>query len=128
MTIATCGRLQGFGVFFARLFPPVRHYAPASVFIRHLVFHPNQIPAMKTPLLLLAASAVLALFSPVRADSPFDVTVTSGSSTVTEGYSSFPSLLSDVLNANGSFVGFANSNFNAKVTFLGVPDAVRANS
>ncbi len=84
---------------------------------------------MKKILLTVCASAALALFSPVRAASPFDVTVTSTTvPTVTQGYSSFPSLLSDVLNANGPFVNFASTNFNAKVTFLGVPNAVQANS
>jgi hypothetical protein len=84
---------------------------------------------MKKTLLAAFAGAALALFFPLHAATPFDVTVTSTTvPTVTEGYSSFPSLLSDVLNTNGPFAGFASTNFNATVNFLGVPNAVQASS
>src|SRR5208283_1414815 len=44
------------------------------------------------------------------------------------GYSSFPALLNDVLNNKNQFQPLLGTNFSANVTFLGVPNALSAQS
>lgn len=84
---------------------------------------------MKTVLRLLALASALALVAPARAASPFEVFIsTSGPAIDPAGYGSFPDLLSDVLNANGHFSSLNGNNFTARVTFLGVSNAVIASS
>jgi hypothetical protein len=87
---------------------------------------------MKKILAAAFASAAFALFSPVRAASPFDVLVTDTTSSSLDvgpaGYSSFPALLNDVLNNKNQFQPLLGTNFSANVTFLGVPNALSAQS
>jgi hypothetical protein len=85
---------------------------------------------MKKNLLLVVFSAALALFSSVRASSPFDVNAVSFAPAFnhTQDYSSFPDLVSDVIKNQGNFSLLASSNsFFARVTFLGVPNALTVN-
>lgn len=76
----------------------------------------------------VVAGLALASLATVRANSPFEVTAVSFSPSLskTQDYSSFPALVSDVVNTQGSFASFAGtSNFNANVTFLGVANALQ---
>jgi hypothetical protein len=84
---------------------------------------------MKKSLLLSLLCVAIASFSPLRASDPFVVVVASPTvSTLSAGYASLPDLLSDVLNAHGTFGAFTNSAFSANVNFLGITNAVLASS
>ena len=75
--------------------------------------------------------AALVLASTGRAASPFEVNAVStfpSPLNVTQDYSSFPDLVSDVVKSQGAFSSFYSSdNFFARVTFLGVADALHVN-
>jgi hypothetical protein len=82
----------------------------------------------KRILVPLFCSAALWL-SPVRADEPFTVVVTSGTlPTSSAGYASFPNLLDDVLNTRGDFAAYATTDFSAALSFLGISNAITASS
>ncbi len=86
---------------------------------------------MKKRLLLSLLCAAVASLSPLRGDEPFTVTVTPTTGNLqplTEGYASFPNLLSDVLNAAGAFAPYENTGFNANLSFLGISNAITASS
>jgi opacity protein-like surface antigen len=86
---------------------------------------------MKKRLLLSLLVATVVSLSPVRGADPFVVTVTSTEPNVqslTEGYSSFPNLLDDVLNARGKFAPFVDTDFSASLSFLGISQAITASS
>ncbi len=86
---------------------------------------------MKKLLLLLAAtSTVFALLPAARATSPFEVAAVSSAPafSITEDYSSFPSLVSDVIQNQGNFSPLlASNNFFANIKFLGVSNALQLN-
>ena len=84
---------------------------------------------MKNRLLFSLLFAAVASLSPVRGDEPFTVVVTSATlPTLTESYASFPNLLSDVLNTRAGFAPYANTDFSATLSFLGISHAVTASS
>ena len=84
---------------------------------------------MKNRLLLSLFCAAAVWFSPARADEPFTVVVTSATlPSLSAGYASFPDLLGDVLNARGEFAGYANTDFSASLSFLGISNAIMASS
>ena len=84
---------------------------------------------MKKRLLFSLFCIAAAWLSPVRADEPFIVVVTSGTlPPLSVGYASFPNLLSDVLNTKGEFAVYANTDFSATLSFLGISNAILANS
>ena len=84
---------------------------------------------MKKNLLLSLLCVAVVSFCPLRGDDPFTVVVTSATlPKLTVNYSSFPDLLNDVLNARGSFAPYANTDFSANLTFLGISQAIMANS
>jgi hypothetical protein len=84
---------------------------------------------MKACPLAAVAGAFLALACPAVANDPFAVVVTSTTvAPYSATYKSFPDLLHDVLNAQGGFVPFISTDFSANVAFLGIPNAVLANS
>jgi hypothetical protein len=80
--------------------------------------------------LLRLAAGLLALASAARANSPFEVQAVSSSPAFnhTQEYSSFPTLVADVITNHGNFSALASSNsFFADITFLGVSNALQVN-
>lgn len=80
--------------------------------------------------LIRLAAGLLALASAVRANTPFEVQAVSLSPSFnhTEGYSSFPDLVADLIQNQGNFSPLLSSNsFYADITFLGVPNALQVN-
>ncbi len=57
----------------------------------------------------------------------FEIFVTGGAPDLLVGGSSLPDLLIQLVNSQGAFAGFAGADFNASVTFLGIPDAITVN-
>jgi len=84
---------------------------------------------MKKRILLPLFCAVAVWLSPVRADEPFTVVVTSATlPSLSVGYGNFPDLLNDVLNTRGEFAVYANTGFSASLSFLGISNAIMASS
>ncbi len=54
----------------------------------------------------------------------FEIFVTGSAPDLLVGGSSLPDLLINLMNSQGAFAGFAGVDFNASVTFLGIPDAI----
>ena len=54
----------------------------------------------------------------------FEIFVTGGAPDLLVGGSSLPDLLIELVNSQGAFAAFAGQDFNASVTFLGIPDAI----
>ncbi len=54
----------------------------------------------------------------------FEIFVTGGAPDLLVGGSSLPDLLINLMNSEGAFAAFAGQDFNASVTFLGIPDAI----
>ncbi len=76
------------------------------------------------------ACLALALLCPARAASPFEVTAVSTvpAFSHTQGYGSFPDLVSDVIQNQGNFSPLqTSSSFFADITFLGVSNALQFN-
>ena len=78
---------------------------------------------------LIPVIVMAACTGSVQAQSPFGVTINSATlPTLTAGYSSFPNLLSAVLNTNQQFTAYSQTAFTAAFTFLGVNRAIVASS
>ena len=78
---------------------------------------------------LIPVLALACATGSAQAQSPFGVSIDSATlPPLSRGYSSFPNLLSDVLNTNQEFAAYSQTAFTAAFTFLGTPSAIIAAS